>query len=322
MMKKLTLILLIVMTVMVLSACRSESEPSTQADSESRTITEVRINEQEQEPETEEVSLSMGFDDALSIDGQLAIGTVQLEDTDLAVDADQAANLIPLWQAYQSLSSSDTTAEIELNAVLNQIHDTMRVDQITAIADMQLTNDALTQMMEEGDLAFGRGGFGGLRGSGEERQEGGFTGGFQGRIPGQGPGGGGLPGGGPGGGGFGELSEDDIATRQAQFTEGGFGDIQGRLFTGVVIRLLQEKTGETPETGGVFTAIYDVIAEETGLSIEEIQEQTVSGITLAEIIESNGGDVELIQEKLLAALDATEQFRGQDLEEFLANILH
>jgi len=317
--KKILLILLIVMTVMVLSACGGESEPSTQADTETGTITEVRVSEQKPEPDDEEVMLTTSFDDALSMDGQLAIGTVQLDETDLAVDADQAGTLLTLWQAYQSLSGSDTTAEIELDAILKQIQDTMTVEQIAAIAEMQLTNDALTKLVEEGVLTFGRGGFGGLRGSGVERPEGGFAGGILGRVPGQGPGGG-LPGGVPGG--FGSLSEDDIATRQAQFTESGFGDIQGRLFTGVVIRLLQEKIGETPEPGDVFTLIFDVIAEDTGLSVEEIREQTAVGQTLAEIIEANGGDVEVIKEKLLAAIDETEQFRGQDLNEFLANVLN
>ena len=326
--KKLLLILLVAMTVMVLSACGGESEPGNETESETgsetETITEVRVNEngqiteQEQESDAAEAALSTSFDDALSMDGQLAIGTVQLDDTELAVDGEQAAGLPPLWQAYQSLSSSDTTAEVELNAVLKQIQKTMTVDQIAAIADMRLTNEVLTAMMEEGELTFGRGGSGGLRGSGEDGQAGGFAGG-QGRIPGQGPGGGGLPGSGPGESG--SLSEDDIATRQAQFTEGGIGDFQGRFLTGIVVRLLQEKTGETPETGGIFTTIYDVIAEETGLSVEEIQEQTADGKTLAEIIEANVGDGEVIKEKLLEILDETDQVRGQDLEEFLANIL-
>jgi len=325
--KKLLLILLTAMTVMVLSACGGEGESSavTETGSGTETITEVRVNEQGQnteqelEPDAEEAALSTGFNDALSMDGQLAIGTVQLDDTELAVDGEQAAGLLTLWQAYQSLSSSDTTAEVELNAVLKQIQKMMTVDQIAAIADMQLTNEALTKLTEEGEVTFGRGGSGSLRGSGEEGQEGGFAGAIEGRIPGQGPGGGGLPGGGPGGSG--SLSEDDIATRQAQFAEGGFGDFQGRLLTNVVIRLLQDKTGETPETGGIFTAIYDVIAEETGISVEEIQEQTADGETLAEIIKANGGDGEVIKEKLLEILDETDQVRGQDLEEFLANIL-
>lgn len=334
MIKKLTLTLLILMTVMVLSACGGDGESSaateTGSGSGSDTIAEVRVNEngqiteQEQESDADEVMLSNSFDDALSLEGQLVIGSVQLDDTEKAIDADQAAKLLPLWQAYQSLSSSDTTAAAELNAVLDQIQDTMTVDQIAAIADMQLTNEALTELMEEGELAFGRGGYRGLRGSGEEGQEGGTAGGYQGGIPGQGPGGGGygggLPGGGPGG--YGSFSEDDIATRQAQFEGGDLGDFQGRFLTGIIIRLLQDKTGEAPEIGGAFTTIYGVIAAEIGLTVEEIQEQLADEKTLAEIIESNGGDMEVIQEKLLEVLDGSDQFRGQDLEEFLGSIFN
>jgi hypothetical protein len=255
----------------------------------------------------------------LSLDGQLAIGTVRLDDTDLAVDADQAAELIPLWQAFQSLSSSDTAAEAELRAVLKQIQSTMTSEQIAAIADMQLTADKVTELVEEGILSFGRGGFRGISGEGEDR------GGIPGGVPGQGPGGGGpgggLPGGRPGGG-FGEISADDIATRQAQFAEGDFGDFQGRMLTGIVIRSLQAKSGETPELEGIFGAIFDIIAEETGLTVEEIRGQTADGTTLAEIIETSGEDVDDIQAKLMAALSETDQFQGQDLEEFLGNLLN
>ncbi len=130
-----------------------------------------------------------------------------------------------------------------------------------------------------------------------------------------------VPGGGPGGGGFGNFSEDDIATRQAQFTEGDFGGFQERLLTGAVIGLLQNKTGEVPEPAGIFVTIYDIIAEEIELTVEEIQSLTAEGVTFGEIIEANDGDIEAIQGKLLDALADSDQFRGQDFEEFLSNIL-
>ncbi|HET6445067.1 MAG TPA: hypothetical protein VFI27_10870 [candidate division Zixibacteria bacterium] len=320
--KKLLLILVTALAVLALSACGGDAEPSVQT--ESGTQSDSPVEEKAAEPVTVRVQLSEGYADALSLDGQLAIGTVQLDDTDLAVDAEQAAELIPLWQAFQSLSSSDTTAEAELQAVLKQIQGTMTAEQIAAIADMQLTADKVTELVEEGIVAFGRGGFRGTSGEGEAG--GGFPGGaFPGGLPGQGPGGGGpgggLPGGRPGGG-FGEISADDIATRQAQFTEGDFGGFQARMLTGIVIRSLQTKTGETPELEGIFGAIFDIIAEETGITAEEIREQSAEGTTLAEIIESNGAYVDDIQAKLIAALSETDQFRGQDLEEFLSNLLN
>ena len=48
-------------------------------------------------------ALSEEFDDALSVRNQLAYGTLRLEGTADAVAADQAAKLLPLWQALQAL---------------------------------------------------------------------------------------------------------------------------------------------------------------------------------------------------------------------------
>jgi hypothetical protein len=234
------------------------------------------------------------FNNALSPMGQLALGTLKLDDGELAVSEDQAAELLPLWQALQSLSSSQTTAQVELDAVVKQIQGTMSAEQIAAIDEMQLTEDSLTEMTESGELGFR--GFGGRNTEGE----GGFAGG--------GPGGLGRPGGGQGGGfgggpGLGDgLSEDDIATRRAEFAESGLGDLGERFLTGAAVRLMQTKTGEAPaDRGGLFDTVFSLIAEETGLSIEEIQAATAEGQTLSQIIEANGGDVEAVRAALVEA---------------------
>ena len=52
---------------------------------------------------------------------QLMLGTLRLEGTDLAVDSAQAAELVPLWKVLRSLTTSDTAAEAEIEAVINQI---------------------------------------------------------------------------------------------------------------------------------------------------------------------------------------------------------
>ena len=56
-----------------------------------------------------EASTNTGFDPGsqeLELSTQLALGTLKLEDTDLAVTSDQAAELLPLWQVFDSLSNS------------------------------------------------------------------------------------------------------------------------------------------------------------------------------------------------------------------------
>jgi hypothetical protein len=324
---KLLIIMLAAIAILVLAACGTESsvsvgnEPSSSTDA--NTQPDTQDSEQVETSTSDNARLSEDFNDALTIIDQLALGTLQLEDTSQAVSEEQASELLILWQAYQSLSNSDIAAAAEVEAVRNQIQDTMTAGQIAAISEMRLTAESVTALIEEGGLAAGRRGFGSRGSDGSEGS--GFAGGaFPGGVPGQRPGGGpggGLPGGGPGAGGFGELNEDDIATRRAQFQEGDFGVIGERILTGAVIGLLQNKTGEIPEPEGIFATIYAVIGEEIDLSVEEMQSQTADGLTLAQIIENKGGDIETIQSKLHKELANSEQFQNRDIDTFISNLL-
>jgi hypothetical protein len=78
----------------------------------------------------------------------LLVGTLKLEDTDQAVSAEEAAQLLPLWQGYRSLSNSQTSAEAEVDALLKQIESTMTSDQIQAIKDMNLTSTDMMNLMQ------------------------------------------------------------------------------------------------------------------------------------------------------------------------------
>jgi hypothetical protein len=89
---------------------------------------------------------------SLSAQEEILIGTFKLEDTDLAVDPDQATQLIPLWQTLQSLTSSGTAATEEINAVIAQIKGDMTSQQIQAITAMKLTQQDLTSIMNEKGL--------------------------------------------------------------------------------------------------------------------------------------------------------------------------
>jgi hypothetical protein len=153
---------------------------------------------------------------------RLVIGTLKLDETEYAVTAEQAAELLPLWQVYQSLSSSDTAAQEEIDALIEQIEETMTPQQNQAIAEMQLTQEDVFAVMQEQGMTFGDR----PEAGGGAPQGGGGGGGFT--PPGGGgfaPPGGGAPGGGggfPGGDGQG-LSPDQIATAQAAREAGGAG---------------------------------------------------------------------------------------------------
>jgi uncharacterized lipoprotein len=69
---------------------------------------------------------------------QLIIGTLKLEDTTQVVTAEQATELLPLWQTLQVLTDSDTAAEQEKEALIAQIQETMTAGQMQAIAAMNL----------------------------------------------------------------------------------------------------------------------------------------------------------------------------------------
>jgi hypothetical protein len=266
-------------------------------------------NSGEQAPnEPQGIRLRDDFDDALSIQGQLAAGTLLLEETELAVDEVLAAELLPLWRAVQSLINSDTAAELEIEAVYKQIQDTMSPDQISAIAAMELTEEILTTLMEEREIDFGRGGFAGGRGAGLGED---FTppeGGFR-------PGGG-FPGGGPGGGFPEGFDPEVMATRQAQFAEGSLGSLADRMLITAVIRTLEMKTGEISEdqVARPFDMVYSLVAEAIGLSLEEIRAMITEGMTLAEIVETNGGDLEEVRDSLIEVLSEQPNAAELDLE--------
>lgn len=179
---------------------------------------------------------------------QLILGTLGLDDTDQTVSAEQAAELLPLWQTMQVLSESDTAAQQEIDALITQIEETMTPAQIQAITDMNLTREDMMSIMQEQGLAAGPAG-----GQSNNAQGGNPNGGGD-FVPGAGgpPGGappqGGFPGGGGGFGGGGgqgaELSPDQIATAQASRQTGGGNGIPPMLINAVV-EYLQEKAGRS-----------------------------------------------------------------------------
>jgi hypothetical protein len=179
----------------------------------------------------------------LPLSTKLAIGTLKLEGTKFAVASDQAAELLPLWQVLNNLSSGDSAAPEELTAITEQIQETMTAEQMQAIEEMELTPEDMFATMQELGLVNAPQ----VNASGTPQPGAGFGGGQS-----QGPGGGFVPGGappggGPGGGdGFGGqgLNPEQIATAQARRTEGG--GFSNRMLTPLVeavIKLLESKTG-------------------------------------------------------------------------------
>ncbi len=146
------------------------------------------------------------------VDGnELVIGTIKLEGTEQAISAEQASELLVLWKAMRTLSSSDTTSQLELDALLQQIEDTLTSEQVSAIKAMDISTDNMADVMADlGIKAPGADGeemseedLAAMAAAGQSPQMGGEmpSGGGGGTMPSGGGGGGGgaMPSGGGGG---------------------------------------------------------------------------------------------------------------------------
>jgi hypothetical protein len=94
---------------------------------------------------------------SLSKVNTLLVGSLKLDGTDQAVSSEQAATLLPLWQAYRSLSTSQTAAQAEVDGVLKQIESAMTADQMQAITAMNLTSSDMLALIQTLAPTIGKG---------------------------------------------------------------------------------------------------------------------------------------------------------------------
>ena len=137
-MKASKILVVLLLIALLTAACGGEAEPAPTVQSD--TPAESSAAAAASIPDT---TLAEDFEDALTIKNQLILGTIRLEGTEKAVTADQAKMLLPLWQAYRSLTASGTAATEETEAIQQQILDELSPEQVTAIAALQLTNENL-----------------------------------------------------------------------------------------------------------------------------------------------------------------------------------
>jgi len=98
---------------------------------------------------TDATQAATGNGTALSLTDKLAPGILKLEGTDLAVTAEQAAELLPLWKAVKSLGASDTATQLEIDAVYQQIQDALTAEQLAAIEALDLSGENMRTLMSE-----------------------------------------------------------------------------------------------------------------------------------------------------------------------------
>jgi hypothetical protein len=226
-MKKTTfLISILLLAAIAITACGTSGEDNS-AQAAIEVNTSADASSQVPIAEGEELRLREG-ETPLSM--KLALGTFKLEQTEYPIDAEQAGALLPLWKALRSLSESETSAAEELQAVLDQIQDTMTPEQIATIESMDLSAQDMGTIAEEFGLDFGNfaGRFGELSPEMQATMEAARE---SGQFLGRGSGGGQFPGGRPGGGeglsGGGERSPEARETAMAE--RGDFRGAQSGL---------------------------------------------------------------------------------------------
>lgn len=130
-MKRILVFTLLSATALALSACGAQKTSSTSGASEFRNNSALRNR-------------------PLSPEAKLALGTIKLEGTPEAVDASQAARLLPLWQLMAQLNKSTSTAPQEVTAVMDEIQAGMDPAQVKAIDEMQLTAADVFSSFQQG----------------------------------------------------------------------------------------------------------------------------------------------------------------------------
>jgi hypothetical protein len=102
-------------------------------------------------------ALDTTYKEALSARSQLTLGTLELDGTPNAVTPEQAEALLPLWQALLSTQKSGVAAQVEVNALLEQIESGMTSEQLVAIKAMQLTQTDLQAWATTSGITLGSG---------------------------------------------------------------------------------------------------------------------------------------------------------------------
>ncbi len=103
--------------------------------------------------EAARVELSADYaEDALSVEMQLVVGSLILDESDQPINAELASNLVPYWKMYLSLAESDTAAPEEMDAVISEIQGMMTQDQVGYIAGLQLTQDSMMTLLDDSGI--------------------------------------------------------------------------------------------------------------------------------------------------------------------------
>ena len=145
----------------------------------------------------------------MTVEQKMGFAILKMEGTPTGLTAQQAKDMLPLWQALKSMETSNTASADEITAIFTQMKDTLTPEQVAAVTKLTWTQEDMTATMQQYGMQIGgpggAGGTGTLTTEQQATRTARFANGGNNRQGGQGgPGGGAPPDGGPGGqGGFG-----------------------------------------------------------------------------------------------------------------------
>ncbi len=152
--------LILLIAVTVLAGCGGQAPVGTVDTADAANIDSNAVST--------DAALDTSYPDALDVSGQLALGTMRLEEGEHAVTSEQALALLSLWQIVQG---GGLQGDAEINAVLSQIEGQMTPGQLTAIAAMQLVQGDLKAWAQEHGMSMGVRNAPGQMGSGQDLTE-------------------------------------------------------------------------------------------------------------------------------------------------------
>jgi hypothetical protein len=189
-------------------------------------------------PATEAAAPASSSGEQTSADGnaamQVLLGLFKLDDTDLAIRADQADQMLPLLTAWKNSMTNGNALPESFEDLATQVKVILTDDQLAAIDDMECSPDEMQAMLESIGVSIGGPGMGNGNGQGGNGQP--PSGSGQPGAPGSADGAGGPPQGSPPAGANGATSQ------QGDQRGPGSGGMLSSEMLDAVIQFLTDKT--------------------------------------------------------------------------------
>jgi hypothetical protein len=160
-MKRIHYIILVLIIASMLTACGSADQKTESGNLVEPTPNNLNAPAIMVSTNPAEVSqkntINYEYEGALSNRLLLAFGTLKLAETTYPIKAEQASQMLMLWQALENLSQSGISPEAEVNALLSQIEQIFTSEQISSINAMALTQAELQTWSQSNGITVGSG---------------------------------------------------------------------------------------------------------------------------------------------------------------------